>query len=140
MNRGFWLGVVAYAIPTFVVGVAWHLAIFAEIYDRLQVYREDVIFPFGVGAILVQGAFFSAVYPRFFEGSRESWLRNGLLFALAAGLLSWSYMALAVAAKHRMAAVYDFVAIESGFVALQFLLAGPLIALAHRRTEAARAA
>jgi hypothetical protein len=59
-------------------------------------------------------------------------LRNGLLFGLAAGLLSWSFTTLAVAAKHPMSSIRDYIVLESAFTLVQFLIVGPLMALAHR--------
>ena len=40
--------------------------------------------------------------------------------------------ALAVAAKHPMASIPDFVLLETTFTILQFLVVGPLIAFAYR--------
>ena len=45
-------------------------------------------------------------------------------------------MALAAGAKHVMNSVPDFLLLETGFVALQFAIAGPLMGLAHRRDTA----
>jgi hypothetical protein len=47
-------------------------------------------------------------------------------------LLSWSFTTLAVAAKHPMASITDYVLLETAFTVLQFLIVGPLIALAYR--------
>ena len=47
-------------------------------------------------------------------------------------MLSWSFTTLAVAAKHPMSSISDYVALKSAFTLLQFLIAGPLMALAHR--------
>ena len=51
---------------------------------------------------------------------------------MALGLLSWSFTTLAVAAKHPMASISDFFLLETGFTVVQFLVVGPLIALAHK--------
>jgi hypothetical protein len=48
------------------------------------------------------------------------------------GLLSWSFTTLAVAAKNVMTSVPIYLALETGFTVLQFVIVGPLIALAHR--------
>jgi len=128
----FWLGVAAYVLPSFPIGYGWHLVVFAPIYKELAIYRADIIVPFGLLAMLIQGVAFSWLYPRIFT-ERRAVLRNGLLFGAGVGLVSWSYMALSIAAKHVMTSVPTFLALETGFVALQFAVAGPLIALAHRR-------
>ena len=45
----------------------------------------------------------------------------------------WSFTTLAVAAKNVMVSVPDYVLLETAFTILQFVVVGPLIALAHRR-------
>jgi hypothetical protein len=81
--------------------------------------------------MMIQAAVFSWVFPRVF-GNRGSILKDGLLYGLGAGLLSWSFTTLAVAAKHPMASISDYVFLETTFTILQFVVVGPLIALAHR--------
>ena len=136
MDRRFWLGIAAYVLPTFPLGYAWHLVTFADRYEALEVYRDDMIIPFGLAAMLIQGAIFSWIYGRAFAPRATSWLRSGLAFGAVAGALGWSYMALAAGAKHVMNSVPDFLLLETGFVALQFAIAGPLMGLAHRRDTA----
>jgi hypothetical protein len=55
------------------------------------------------------------------------------LYGLGAGLLSWSFTTLAVAAKNVMVSVPDYVLLETTFTILQFAVVDPLIALAYRR-------
>ena len=130
-GRRFWLGLAAYLVPSFAIAYAWHLILFAPAYDALNMYRDEVIVPFGFVSMLIQGAAFSWVYPRVVV-DRGPVLRNGLLYGLALGLLSWSFTTLAVAAKNVMASVPDYLLLETGFTLVQFAVVGPLIALAHR--------
>lgn len=130
--RGFWLGVAAYLIPTFPIAFVWHLVAFAPAYDRLAIYRHEVIIPFGLLSMIIQGIVFSWVYPRAFPAGGPV-LRNGMLYGLGLAILSWSFTTLAVAAKHVMTSVPDYMLLETGFTILQFVVVGPLIALAHRR-------
>jgi hypothetical protein len=132
MSRAFWLGVVAYIVPSFVIAYPWHLMVFAATYKELGIFRDEVIVPFGLLSMLIQGAAFSFVYPRIFA-DRRAVLRNGFAYGLAIGLLSWSFTTLAVAAKNVMTSVPLYLALETGFTLLQFVVVGPLIALAHRR-------
>lgn len=131
MSRAFWLGVAAYVVPTFVIAYPWHLTVFASAYRALAMYRDDVIVPFGLLSMLIQGVAFSWAYPRLFAG-RRSVIWSGLAYGLVIGLLSWSFTTLAVAAKNVMTSVPTYLALESGFTILQFIIVGPLIALAHR--------
>lgn len=131
-TRGFWLGVAAYLIPTFPIAFVWHLVLFEPNYHALRIYRDHPIIPFGLASMVVQSVIFSWVFPRIFTNCRGSVLKSGLLYGLGLGLLSWSFTTLAVAAKHPMSSISDYVVLETGFTVLQYLIVGPLIALAHR--------
>jgi hypothetical protein len=130
MRRPFVLAVLAYVVPTFLLGFFWHLKLFAGYYRDLGIYRPDVIIPFGFLSMLLQGAIFAAAYLRLAE--RPAALASGIRFAAAAALLSWTFTTLAVAAKHPMTSVSGFVMIETAFTLVQFLLVGPLLPLSVR--------
>jgi predicted membrane protein len=76
------LAILAYVLPTFPLGFFWHLTVFADYYRSLNVYREQVIIPFGVGSMLIQGVVWSIVYERLFSG--EPVVRGAIKFALLA--------------------------------------------------------
>ena len=132
MGRRFWLGLLGYALPTFPLGYAWHLVTFADRYEALDIYRDDMIIPFGLVAMLLQGAIFSWLYGKVFAPQAASWLKSRLAFGAIAGVLTWTFTTLSVGAKHVMTAVHDYLALETAFTIVQFLIVGPLIALAWR--------
>lgn len=131
MKKPYLLAVLAYLVPTFVTGFVWHLVALHDTYTRLNIYRPDPIIPFGFGSMLIQGLIFAWVYPRLFDTSRGAWARSPLKAGLLFGVLSWSFTGLAVAAKHPMTSVPEYVLIETGYTALQFLFVAPLLALLH---------
>ena len=131
--RSFWLGVAAYLLPTFPIAYVWHLVAFAPAYRELAMYRDDVIVPFGLASMLIQGMAFSWVYPRAFSDRKGAVLGNGLVYGLGLAALSWSFTTLAVAAKNVMTSVPTYLWLETAFTLIQFAIVGPLIALAHRR-------
>jgi hypothetical protein len=131
--RSFWLGVAAYLLPSFPIAYVWHLVAFAPAYRDLAIYRDDVIVPFGLASMLIQAVAFSWVYPRAFPDRTRAVLKNGLLYGLGLAALSWSFTTLAVAAKNVMTSVPTCLMLETGFTVLQFVIVGPLIALAYRR-------
>lgn len=134
MSRKFWLGFAAYVLPTFPLGYIWHLVAFAPQYHALQMYRPDVIIPFGLLSMFIQGAILSWLYPKVIPaGSASSWLIQGLLFGLVAGLFAWSLTTIAVAAKNVMTSVPLYLALESAFTLVQYAIVGPLIAFVYRR-------
>lgn len=128
MAARFLLAVLAYILPTFPLGYVWHLVLFQDYYAALAVYRNDVVIPFGLTAMLIQAIVWTYVYSRLFAG--ETVLRGAAKFAALAAPLAWSFLVLTIAAKHRMASVSGFVMIETAFTALQYLVVSPLIALA----------
>lgn len=129
------LAVLAYLVPTFVTGFVWHLVLFHSLYQRLEIYRPDPLIPLGLGSMLVQAVLFAWAYPRLFSTAPQAWGRSALLAGLGFAALSWSFTTLAVAAKHPMTSLPEYVALETGYTILQFLLVAPLMALAWRGAE-----
>jgi cytochrome c oxidase subunit IV len=132
MTKKFWLAVAAYVLPTFPLGYFWHLSTFKANYDALQLYRPDVIIPMGLASMLIQGAILAWAYPKLFSTARRDWLASAAKFFGTLGVLAWSLIVLPVAAKFGMTSVANFMTLETGFEALQFLVVSPLIALAWR--------
>lgn len=127
----FALHLLAYLVPTFLIGYFWHLKWFHAHYRRLNIYRDDPVIPLGFSSMLVQGCIFAFVYPRLMSSPGS--LADAAMFSAAAALLCWSFTTLAVAAKHAIPVVRDYVVLETAFTAAQFALVAPLLALASRR-------
>jgi hypothetical protein len=140
MKKPFILAILAYLVPTFVTGYVWHLVVFHEAYAQLDIYRSDVIIPFGFGSMLLQALFFAWAYPRLFSVRRQDWVKSAALSGLTFAALSWSFTTLAVAAKNQMASVPEYLLIETGYTLCQFALVAPLMALAYRGAQASRRA
>jgi hypothetical protein len=132
MKRSFWLSVLAYLVPTFPLGYIWHLVTFHDAYERLGIYRSEVIIPLGLASMMIQAVLFAWAYPRLFSTRRADWIRSATQFGVVFGVLAWSFTTLPVAAKYQMTSVPNFLLLESSFTLLQFALISPLIALAHR--------
>jgi hypothetical protein len=133
----FVLGVLAYVVPTFLLGYVWHLQLFERHYADLNIYRENIVIPLGFSSILLQGIIFSLVYGRLFGGCAP--VGGATRFGSSAAVLSWTFTTLAVAAKHPMTSVSGFVGIETAFTIVQFFLVAPLMALAWRVGSVRRA-
>jgi hypothetical protein len=136
MKKSFWLAALAYLAPTFPLGYFWHLVTFQEAYERLALYRTEVIIPLGLASMAVQAVFFAWSYPRLFSTRREDWLGNAMRFFVTFGPLAWSFATLPVAAKYQMTSVVDFLKLETAFTVLQFAIVAPLIAWAYRGVPA----
>ena len=132
MKKHFWLAALAYLLPTFPLGYVWHLVTFHEAYERLALYRPQVIIPLGLASMVVQALFIAWAFPKLFSTRREDWLASAAKFALLFGTLAWSLTTLPVAAKYNMASVAGFLMLETAFTAVQFVVVAPLVALAYR--------
>ena len=130
MNKKFILAVLAYMLPSFPLGYLWHLTVFADFYKSLHVYRDDILIPFGIASMLVQGVIWAAIYRRLFAG--QPIMRGAIQFATLAAPLAWSFMALATAAKHQMTSPLAYLGIETCFITLHYAIVSPLIAAVYR--------
>jgi hypothetical protein len=107
--------------------------VFKRQYERLEVYRTDMIIPMGLASMLIQALAFAWAYPRLFSTAPGDWLESALKFGALFGALAWSFAVLPFAAKYRMTSVRLFVMLESAFTAAHFAIVSPLIALAWRQ-------
>ena len=57
-----------------------------------------------------------------------------LLYSALGAILSWSFTTLAVAAKNIMTSVPNYLVIETAFTVIQWIMVGPLTALAFGRS------
>jgi hypothetical protein len=132
MDSDYWLGVAAYLVPTFPLGYVWHLKTFKARYERLEMFRSEVVIPLGLGAMIVQALVFAWLYPRLFDTAPDAWVGSAAVFGLIFGTLAWSFTTLPVAAKYRTTSVRGFLALETSFTVVHFAVVSPLIALAFR--------
>jgi hypothetical protein len=135
----FGLAVLAYVVPTFALGFVWHLVLFDNIYRALRVYRDDIIIPFGLLAMLVQGGIFAWIYAKAFGRSTAGFGSRALLYGALGAVLSWSFTTIAVAAKNVMTSVPSYLLIETGFTLAQWVMVAPLTVLALRQSVGDRA-
>jgi hypothetical protein len=92
--------------------------------------------------MVIQATIFAWFFRTAFADRPGTWLSRGLLYGATGALLSWSFTTIAVAAKNVMASVPDYLLIETAFTIVQWIIVGPLTALAFagRMPEAARSA
>jgi len=129
----FVVAILAYLVPTFLLGFVWHLILFKNYYEALAMYRSDVIIPLGLLSMAIQSAIFAWLYMQIFARRDDRfWIRT-LAYGLIGAVLSWSFTTLAVAAKNVMASVPDYLAIETSFTVVQWIMVAPLTVLAFRR-------
>ena len=111
MKRRFALSVVGFFVATMAIAYPWHMLLFHEKYLAMGAFtRGEPIMPFGMFAICLQGIVLAYFYPIFYrhKGGGNPLLR-GLQFGLFMGLMVWSVMVFANAAKFKIEPLFDFV-------------------------------
>jgi hypothetical protein len=111
----------AYLVPTFMLGYVWHLVLFTGYYERLAMYRHDVVIPLGLASMSIQSLFFAWTWERL-AATGAPLATRAWRYACFGAVLSWSFTTLAVAAKNVMSSVADYLIIESSFTATQWVL------------------
>jgi len=135
MTKRFSLGVLAYLVPTFALGIVWHLVLFQRYYDELTIYRKDIIIPFGFLSMFIQAIIFAWIYEKAFARRGGTLLSRSLPYAVLGAILSWSFTTLAVAAKNVMTSVPNYLVIETAFTIVQWVMVGPLTTFAFAGTD-----
>lgn len=124
--KTFSLAVLAYVVVSFLLGYIWHLVWFKDSYENLGVYnRENPIFAFGVGSMVLQGLVLAYLYPFFNRGLAP--IFTGVRFGLVMGVYMWSVAVLAFAAKTEVNSLSTFFNLSSLFHLIQFTTAGALV-------------
>lgn len=118
-----------YILPTFPLGLVWHLGPLRARYRELGIYRENVSPPLGLASMIIQGVIFGWAYVAAIAPLAAGWPAKAALYAALGGALSWSFTTLAWAAKARVTAIPAFVAIETAFTLVQWIPVGVLTAL-----------
>ena len=118
-------GTLAYLIVTFPLAVLWHMKIFRAKYMSWQYFGDDVKPMLGLASMLVQGVVLSYGYSVLTID--HSALRNGIGYALLMGLFLWSAHVLAAMGKSSKVRHVEFFALETVYVAIQFIMYGIII-------------
>jgi hypothetical protein len=133
-TKHFILSVLAYLIPTMVLGMLWHFVLFSEVYEGLGIYnRSEPIIPLGLGSMLIQGLVIAYLYP-YYAAGKESFGR-AITFSILMGVFLFSVSTLANAAKIEVTSMSTWLWIQFFFHLIQFALAGALIGLVYRSQQ-----
>ena len=134
MNKRFFLTLFAYFVATMATAFPWHMILFHEKYVAMGAFtRGQPIMPLGMLAIILQAivfAYFFPIYYRHVGGGNP--IALGIRFSLILGILVWTVMVFATAAKFTIEPVSDFILLGTAFQLLQFVAVGIAIGLTHR--------
>lgn len=124
------LGTLAYTVVTFPIAVIWHVVLFGANYAAFGYFTDEPNFLLGFLTILIQGAILSGLFPLVkLSGSP---IVRGLKFSLIVGAFFWTSHVLAFVAKQAMQDAPLFVAMETGYLAVQFGVFGVLVGLIYK--------
>ena len=116
------LGTLAYIVVTFPLAVLWHMKIFRTKYMAWQYFGEDVKPMLGLCSMLVQGVVLSYGYS-VLNIARVP-LLSSICYSLVMGLFLWSVHVLATMGKSSKVRHFEFFAMETVYLAIQFLIYG----------------
>ena len=129
------LFVVAYFIITMAWAYPWHVVWFHDLYEGWgAITREHPIMTLGIAAVLIQGLVIGYLYPYFNKGDGNPVLR-GIKFSLIIGLMTYTAMGFATAAKIQIEPVSQFLLYHTVFQAIQFTLTGAALGLIYGRKD-----
>jgi hypothetical protein len=134
-SRSILLATLAYAGVTFPLAYAWHLVVFADLYEKLKFVTVPVPnVPLGFITIFSQGILLAFAYSWFTTGGGA--LRRGVTFGLVMAGFLWSATAVAHVAKHDVGGRPGaFIGMEGIYFLVNFVIYGALMGWIHRRDE-----
>ena len=118
-------GTLAYIIVTFPLAVLWHMKIFRTKYMAWEYFGEDVKPILGLFAMVVQGVVLSYGYSVLNVDHTSPF--SGICYSLLMGLFLWSVHVLATMGKSSKVRHLEFFAMETVYLAIQFLIYGVAI-------------
>ena len=124
------LGTAAYTAVTFPIAVLWHVGLFKSLYQSFGYFSGEPSFVLGLLTILMQGFILSALYPLVRLSGRP--IARGLKYSAIVGGFFWTSHVLAFVAKQALNDAPVFIAMETGYLAVQFGVFGVLIGLIYR--------
>lgn len=129
------LFVTAYFVITMAWAYPWHMIFFHDLYVEWGAFqRAEPIMPLGIAAIVIQGIVIGYLYPFYYKGEGNP-VFVGIKFNLIIGLMTYTAMGLATAAKFDIEPVALFLAYHTIFQTIQFILTGAALGLIYRRAK-----
>lgn len=130
--KKFLLAVLSYFVLTMLWAYPWHIMWFHDLYQELgAITREPPIIPFGMAAIVIQGIVIAYLYPFYYHGGHP--VVQGIKFSLIIGLMVYTVMGFATAAKFQIEPASTFLIYHTIFQFIQFVLTGAALGLIYGR-------
>lgn len=123
---------IAYFVITMAWAYPWHVIWFHDLYAGWgAMTREHPIMLLGIAAIIIQGLVIGYLYPYFYKSEKHP-IAQGIKFNLIIGLMTYTAMGFATAAKIKIEPVTDFLLYHTAFQLIQFVLTGAALGFIYR--------
>ena len=125
--------VIAYFVITLGWAYRWHMIWFHDLYTSWGAFtRAEPIIPLGMLSMLIQGVVIGYLYPFYYKGEGNPIL-CGIKFNLIIGLMTYTVMGFATAAKFDIEPVSQFLLYHTIFQFIQFTLTGVALGLIFKK-------
>lgn len=132
MIKKMGLFLAAYFVITMAWAYPWHLIWFHDLYASWgAITRVEPIVPLGVAAIVIQGVVIGYLYPFYYQAGNP--VLQGIKFNLIIGLMTYTAMGFATAAKIQIEPIAPFLMYHTVFQIIQFTLTGAALGLIFGR-------
>ena len=126
------LATVSYVILTMAIAYPWHMMWFHDLYEGMGAYtRPEPSIPLGMLAMLTQGIVIAYLYPFYYKGGSP--ILQGIKFSLIIGMVVYSVMGFAMAAKIDINPISTFLFYSLIFQCIQFVITGTALGLIYGR-------
>ena len=127
------LATLSYFVLTMLWAYPWHVIWFHDLYTELGAFtRSAPIMPLGIAAITIQGIVIAYLYPFYYRGGSP--VIQGIKFSLIIGLMVYTVMGFATAAKIRIEPISTFLSYHTIFQLIQFIVTGAALGLIYGTT------
>ncbi len=125
---------VSYFVLTMLLAYPWHMILFHDVYSQLGAFtRGEPIMIFGLLAIVLQAWVIAYLFPFYYRVKQGPPMWLGIKYSLMMGLMVYTVMVFATAAKFLIEPVMTFVAYGTAFQLIQFVVTGAALGWIHRK-------
>jgi hypothetical protein len=113
------------------IAYPWHMVWFHDLYTGVGAYTRpepDVLL--GMLSMLVQGSVLAYLYPYYYRGGSS--ILNGVKFSLLIGVVIYSVMGFAMAAKVDINPISTYLYLNAIFQVIQFVMTGCALGFIYR--------
>lgn len=121
---------ISYFVLTMALAYPWHVMLFYDAYAEMGAFtRDEPIMALGTLAVIIQGLVIAYLYPFYYQSGNP--VLNGIKFSLIVGLLVYTAMGFATAAKIEIEPVSTFLIYHTIFQLIQFTVTGAALGLIY---------